>query len=180
MHLALDHLISNALRRWIDDVARYMVRPPRALVLATSPLAATPPAGDGTGGESLPPAAGRLTSLESTLTWLRHHGLHDVGISLPGGEQVAREYLGDGSAFGLRLRYLCADAPAVEALDGFGEPGSLVVVNEANGAKDLEGDAQAGLDLRSLLLFHYQNVARDAATGATFALIHDGQRACGS
>lgn len=88
----------------------------------------------------------------SILEKIRAQGFTDVRISVNYLADVIKEYVGDGSAFGLKVRYVHEDAPlgtagALAALNGeLTEP--FIVMNS---------DLITHVDLRDLLSFHKQN-----------------------
>jgi len=84
-----------------------------------------------------------------TLTWLRSHGISQVAINLYHLGQKIRDFLGDGSRFGMKIVYSEEEKPLGTAggvkrmADGF--RGTFVVVY---------GDVLTNLDLGAMVQFH--------------------------
>ncbi len=121
--------------------------PPRAVILCAGegrrllPLTATCP-------KPLLPVGGR-PALDYTLELCRYHGLAEVAINLHHCPQAIPEHLGDGAAFGLRLRYsyeevLLGSAGALEPLRDFLDRPFFV----------LYGDVLTNMDLTAMLKYH--------------------------
>jgi mannose-1-phosphate guanylyltransferase/mannose-1-phosphate guanylyltransferase/phosphomannomutase len=146
--------------------------PARAMVLAAGKgtrlqgaapeLAALP--------KPLIPLAGKPV-LERNLELCAQHGVREVAINLHRGPEAVRELVGDGSRWGLRVRYsyepeLLGTAGGVRRMAGFlGESSFLV----------LYGDNYTDCDLTTLLAEH--EAARAVATVAVFdtrAGLHSG------
>jgi mannose-1-phosphate guanylyltransferase len=106
------------------------------------------------------PLAGR-PFISYMLEWLRRHGVDDVILSCGFMADGVRAVLGDGSALGLRLRYLEEPRP-------LGTGGALKYAEELLDERFLmlNGDVLADLDLSAQLRQHEQTGAR-----ATLALI---------
>jgi NDP-sugar pyrophosphorylase family protein len=106
--------------------------------------------------------------LEYTVGWLREHGVRDIAINLHHRPEVIVNHFGDGSALGVSIVYSHEDsilgtAGAVRKLNGFLSGGPLIVVY---------GDVLTDMNLRTLLAFHHQNLARDPMTRVTMSLYH--------
>lgn len=123
--------------------------------------------GEGTGLRpltcSLPKSmvpVGNRPILQHVLGLLVRHGCEEALITLHARPQAVRDWIGDGSAFGLRARCFVEDVP-------LGTAGSLKSL-EAELAGEtfvvLSGDILTGLDLGALIAFHRQRGA--AATVA--------------
>src|SRR5881227_3147886 len=95
------------------------------------------------------------------LDWLRSHGVDDVILSCGFMADGVRSVLGDGSAVGVRLRYLEEPQP-------LGTGGALKFAEDllAERFYMLNGDVLTDIDLTTQLEQHAQTGAR-----ATFALI---------
>ncbi|NOX60914.1 MAG: nucleotidyltransferase family protein [Chloroflexi bacterium] len=142
-----------------------MKTPPKALILA---------AGKGTRLQTvlndrpkpMAPLNGRPL-LAYTIDWLKQYGIREIAINLHHHPQVITDYFGDGSAHDVRIHYayeptLLGTAGAVRNLDGFLDDDRPLLV--------VYGDVLTDMNLRDLLLFHHQNAANDANTGATLSL----------
>jgi len=92
------------------------------------------------------------------LEWLRRHGIDEVILSCGFLAASVREVLGDGSAFGLHLRYVDEPEP-------LGTGGALKYAEELLGERFVvcNGDVLTDLDLGA-------QIAQHAATGATATL----------
>jgi NDP-sugar pyrophosphorylase family protein len=106
--------------------------------------------------------------LEYTVEWLSKHGVREIAINLHYRPEVIVNHLGDGSALGVHIVYSHEDpilgtAGAVRKLNGFLNGSPLVIVY---------GDVLTNLDLRALLAFHNQALARNPLTGVTISLYH--------
>lgn len=164
IHLALDHLITSALRMWIDRTTELAKRPVRAVILA---------AGEGTRLRPLTldrpkpmvevqgkPVIGHIVE------WLASHSVRDVAVNLHYMPESIERYLGDGTTLGVRVNYsreevLLGSAGAMKRLEPYLQAGPIVVVY---------GDVLTNLDLGALIEFHLQQVALDASIGATVGL----------
>jgi mannose-1-phosphate guanylyltransferase/phosphomannomutase len=106
------------------------------------------------------PVAGRPI-LEHTLDLLKRHGITEVVLTLQFMPTAIMNYFGDGSEFGMRMRYVVENAP-------LGTAGSV-----RNAARFLDepfivvsGDALTDFDLGSLYRFHRERGAK-ATLGLT-------------
>lgn len=95
------------------------------------------------------------------LEWLRGHGVDDVVLSCGFMAEGVRTVLGDGSSFGIRLRYVDEPRP-------LGTGGALKFAEQLLGERFfmLNGDVLTDIDLSAQLRQHEQTGAR-----ATLALI---------
>lgn len=87
--------------------------------------------------------------LEHTICWLRTHGIEQVAINLHHGPWLTQAYLGDGSAWGVRITYSLEDrllgtAGAVKKLQSYFDDTFVVVY----------GDVLTNMDLTGLVSFH--------------------------
>lgn len=94
------------------------------------------------------PIAGRPL-LEHTIGWLRAHGIRRVAINLHHRPESVRGHFGDGSRFGVEIRYseepeLLGTAGGVKRMEAFFDDPFLVVY----------GDVLTDLDLGALLAAH--------------------------
>lgn len=164
IHLVLDHLITEALRSWIQRLARSATRPLKALILA---------AGEGTRLRPLTldrpkpmlPIGGKPV-LGHIIEWLGRHGVADIAVNLHYMPGAIEAYLGDGADHGIRLVYsreesLLGSAGAARHLAAYLGDGPFVVAY---------GDVLTDLDLGELLALHNKKVAQDPRTGITMAL----------
>ncbi len=164
IHLVLDHLITEALREWIQRIACSAARPLRALVLA---------AGEGTRLRPLTldcpkpmlPVRGTPV-LGHIVAWLARNGVRDVAVNVHYKPESIRAYLGDGTAHGVRLTYsheetLLGSAGAAKRLAGYLDGGPFIVAY---------GDVLTDLDLSELLMLHHLRVAQDPRVGITMGL----------
>jgi len=126
------------------------------------------------------PIGGRPV-LEHTVRWLRDHGVRRVAVNLHHRPDSVRGHLGDGSRFGVEIRYseepeLLGTAGGVKRLESFFEDPFLVVY----------GDVLTDLDLGALVAFHRAagpgvhgtltlDRRPDAAQGGVVALDGDGR-----
>ncbi|MGB5932989.1 MAG: nucleotidyltransferase family protein [Anaerolineae bacterium] len=108
--------------------------------------------------------------LEHTICWLRTHGIEQVAINLHHGPWLTQAYLGDGSAWGVRITYSLEDrllgtAGAVKKLQSYFDDTFVVVY----------GDVLTNMDLTTLVSFHQAK-----GGGATIALYRvENPSACG-
>src|SRR5947199_2034749 len=95
------------------------------------------------------------------LEWLRSHGIDDVILSCGFMAEGIRRVLGDGSALGIRLRY-------VEEPQPLGTGGAVKFAHELLDERFfvLNGDVLTDIDLTAQLRQHEQTAAR-----ATLALV---------
>jgi len=126
------------------------------------------------------PIAGKPV-LEHTVRWLRHHGIRRVAVNLHHRPESVSGHFGDGSRFGVEIRYseepeLLGTAGGVKRIESFFEDPFLVVY----------GDVLTDLDLGALVTFHRSKgtVAHatlaldrrpDAAQGGVVELAADGR-----
>jgi mannose-1-phosphate guanylyltransferase len=101
------------------------------------------------------PIGGRPV-LEHTVRWLRDHGIRRVAVNLHHRPESVSGHFGDGSRFGVEIRYsdepeLLGTAGGVKRLESFFEDPFLVVY----------GDVLTDLDLGALVAFH-QSAGTDA------------------
>ena len=102
--------------------------------------------------------------LQHSIEWLRGYGISEIGINLHFMPEVVTTYFGDGSRFGVHLRYSVEDrlrgtAGGVKLLEEF--------LNERFVL--LYGDVLTDLDLDALIDFHMERLA---APHLTMALYH--------
>src|SRR3954463_7602194 len=95
------------------------------------------------------------------LEWLKRHGIEDVVMAMGYLPTAVRNVLGDGSAFGVRLRY-------VEEPDPRGTAGALKFAEDLLDERFLmlNGDVLTDIDLSAQIAQHEQTGAR-----ATLALV---------
>ncbi len=106
---------------------------------------------------------GEKPLLEHQLAWLSRHGFQEVALCLGYKADAVRSYFGDGSRFGVRLRYLVEEAP-------LGTAGAIKALGPASLPEDilvLDGDVYPDTDAARMLQFH-----RDRRAAATLA-VHD-------
>jgi NDP-sugar pyrophosphorylase family protein len=101
--------------------------------------------------------------IEHDLRWLAAHGVREVAINLHHLGDVIERHVGDGSAFGVSVRYsreseLLGTAGALKPLEDFLKDGPFLVVY---------GDNLFDFDLRKLVAAHADNAA--VATLALFS-----------
>jgi NDP-sugar pyrophosphorylase family protein len=87
--------------------------------------------------------------LEHTVRWLRDHGVRRLAVNLHHRPESVRGHFGDGSRFGVEIRYseeseLLGTAGGVKRIESFFEDPFLVVY----------GDVLTDLDLGALVAFH--------------------------
>jgi mannose-1-phosphate guanylyltransferase len=107
-------------------------------------------------------ALGGRPILESNVKLLAAHGVRDIAINLHHQPQAITDHFGDGSAYGVRIRYsyepeLLGTAGAVKAMEHFFDDTFYV----------LYGDNLTDCDLGRLLALHRLNESR-----LTMALFH--------
>jgi NDP-sugar pyrophosphorylase family protein len=86
--------------------------------------------------------------LAHTITWLKRHGITEIGINLHYKPEVITDYFGDGSAHGVRLVYshereILGTAGGAKALEGFLDETFVVVYGDLLTALDLSAVAAA-------------------------------------
>ena len=99
--------------------------------------------------------------IEHQLSWLKHHGMREVAINLYHLDNKIRDYLGDGSRFGVKIAYsqeesLLGTAGGVKRMEHFFDDTFAVVY----------GDVFTDFDLSDMVKFHQQKKA--VATLAIF------------
>jgi mannose-1-phosphate guanylyltransferase len=87
--------------------------------------------------------------LEHTICWLRSYGIKQVAVNLHHAPWLTQAYLGDGSAWGVRITYSLEDkllgtAGAVKKLQNYFDDAFVVVY----------GDVLTNMDLTALVSFH--------------------------
>ncbi len=93
--------------------------------------------------------------LEHIIRLLRENGITELCITLHYMADTVREYFGDGSRFGVRLRYFVEEEP-------LGTAGSVKACLGFLGTEDfliISGDAVCDLDLRTAIAFHQEKRA---------------------
>ena len=98
--------------------------------------------------------------MQHILDLLRRHGITEVVATLHYLADEIESYFGDGSEFGVALRYVVEDTPlgtagAVKLAQDFLRDDTVLIVS---------GDALTDLDLTSLIAFHRQNKAAATIT----------------
>jgi NDP-sugar pyrophosphorylase family protein len=101
--------------------------------------------------------------LEHTIAWLRDHGITDIGVNLHFMPDVITGHFGDGSRFGVRMRYSLEDelrgtAGGVKRLQEFLDETFVLVY----------GDVLTDLDLNPLFAFHRGKIDRPHLTMALY------------
>ncbi len=100
---------------------------------------------------------------EHVLDILRHHGVNKVILALCYLAEQVRSHFGDGSAFGMEIRYVIEEKP-------LGTAGFLTLIDKPESAfLVLNGDVLSGFDLRALMAFH-KRMEREHGAVATIAL----------
>ncbi|HZY45688.1 MAG TPA: sugar phosphate nucleotidyltransferase [Anaerolineae bacterium] len=166
VHVILDHVIASTLHLWITAIAEQSAHPMRGMILAAGagtrlrPLTLDKP-------KPMLPINGQPL-LHYTIEWLREAGIHEVAINVHHRPDAIIDHFGDGSRWGVKVHYshedqLWGTAGAVRRLNGFIDNDALVVVY---------GDVLTNMDLRGLMAFHRQQLARDPSLGVTLSLQH--------
>ncbi|MCK4863613.1 MAG: NDP-sugar synthase, partial [Dehalococcoidales bacterium] len=93
--------------------------------------------------------------MEHFIAYLRQYGIEDIILTLSYLPDVIREYLGDGSRYGVRLTYCLEEEPL----------GTAGAVKNAEAYLDntffvLNGDVFTDMDLGDMLAFHRENKAK--------------------
>lgn len=93
--------------------------------------------------------------MEHFIAYLRQYGIKDIILTLSYLPDVIREYLGDGSRYGVRLTYCLEEEPL----------GTAGAVKNAEAYLDntffvLNGDVFTDMDLGDMLAFHRENKAK--------------------
>ncbi|SHI58879.1 sugar phosphate nucleotidyltransferase [Lutispora thermophila] len=87
--------------------------------------------------------------MEYTIQLLKDKGIHDIGVTVAYLPQVIMDYFGDGSGFGVKLKYFIEDTP-------LGTGGSVRNTGDFLNSTFvvISGDALTNLDLTKTLDFH--------------------------
>lgn len=94
---------------------------------------------------------GDLPILEIVLCQLRHYGFKDIVISVGHLSELLQAFFGDGSKWGLKIRYVSEDQP-------LGTMGPLKLVNNLNKPFIvMNGDLLTDIDYSSLYRFHIEH-----------------------
>src|SRR5688572_30159479 len=93
-----------------------------------------------------------LPCMEHIVNLLARHGITDIGVTLQFMPEEIQDYFGDGSEWGVNMRYSVEDAPA-------GTAGSVKMAEQQLGLEGerlliISGDALTDADLTRLLRFH--------------------------
>lgn len=93
-----------------------------------------------------------LPCMEHIVNLLRRHGITDIGVTLQFMPEEIQDYFGDGSDWGVNIRYSIEDAPA-------GTAGSVKMAEQQLGLEGerlliISGDALTDCDLSELIEFH--------------------------
>src|ERR671933_128756 len=104
-----------------------------------------------------------LPCMEHIVNLLAHHGITDIAVTLQFMREEIQDYFGDGSEWGVNMRYSIEDAPA-------GTAGSVKMAEQQldlHGERLLiiSGDALTDADLTQLVRFH-----EEKSTEATMVL----------
>ena len=110
--------------------------------------------------KAMAPVLGRPL-LEHVLAWLRHHDVSDVTLLLGYLPDAIRAYLGDGAAFGVRLRYVVEREPL-----GSGGAMKQLEAELTEPFLALNGDIYTDLDVRAMTVAH-----RAAQAAVTISLV---------
>lgn len=134
---------------------------PLAVVLAGGPGTRLRPLTEKVPKAMVPVQGKPLT--EHVLDILRHHGVKNVILSLCCLAEQVRSHFGDGSRFGMEIRYVIEEKP-------LGTAGFLTLIKPPKEPfLVLNGDVLSGFDLRALMAFHRRMEAEHGAV-ATIAL----------
>jgi mannose-1-phosphate guanylyltransferase/phosphomannomutase len=98
-----------------------------------------------------------LPCMEHIVNLLAHHGFTDIGVTLQFMPEEIQDYFGDGSDWGVNMRYSIEDAPA-------GTAGSVKMAEQQLGLEGerlliISGDALTDCDLTRVLEFHEEKDA---------------------
>ena len=98
-----------------------------------------------------------LPCMEHIVNLLSRHGITDIAVTLQFMPEEIRDYFGDGSEWGVNMRYSVEDAPA-------GTAGSVKMAEKQLGLEDerlliISGDALTDADLSELVSFHEEKDA---------------------
>ena len=106
--------------------------------------------------------------IELQLSWLKHHGVQEVAINLYHLGNKIKDYLGDGSRFGVKISYspeerLLGTAGGVKRVEHFFDDTFVVFY----------GDVLTNFDLQAMVKFHQEKKA--IATLAIFEASNPGE-----
>jgi mannose-1-phosphate guanylyltransferase/phosphomannomutase len=98
-----------------------------------------------------------LPCMEHIVNLLARHGITDIGVTLQFMPEEIQDYFGDGSEWGVNMRYSIEDAPA-------GTAGSVKMAEQQLGLEGerlliISGDALTDADLTRLVGFHEEKAA---------------------
>jgi mannose-1-phosphate guanylyltransferase/phosphomannomutase len=98
-----------------------------------------------------------LPCMEHIVNLLARHGFTDIGVTLHFMPEEIQDYFGDGSEWGVKMRYSIEDAPA-------GTAGSVKMAEQQLGLEGerlliISGDALTDCDLTGVLTFHEEKDA---------------------
>jgi mannose-1-phosphate guanylyltransferase / phosphomannomutase len=98
-----------------------------------------------------------LPCMEHIVNLLARHGITDIGVTLQFMPEEIKDYFGDGSEWGVNMRYSIEDAPA-------GTAGSVKMAEQQLGLEGerlliISGDALTDADLTRLVGFHEEKGA---------------------
>jgi mannose-1-phosphate guanylyltransferase / phosphomannomutase len=98
-----------------------------------------------------------LPCMEHIVNLLARHGITDIGVTLQFMPEEIQDYFGDGSEWGVNMRYSIEDAPA-------GTAGSVKMAEQQLGLEGerlliISGDALTDADLSELVRFHEEKDA---------------------
>jgi mannose-1-phosphate guanylyltransferase len=103
--------------------------------------------------KALAPLA-NLPMLDRLLSWLSRHELREIILALNHFPEMIREFIGDGSRWGLRVEYLLEEIP-------LGSGGAIKNAEHLLAGEEtffvLNGDVLTDLDLGEMLAFHRRN-----------------------
>jgi mannose-1-phosphate guanylyltransferase/phosphomannomutase len=95
--------------------------------------------------------------MEHIVNLLSRHGITDIAVTLQFMPEEIQDYFGDGSEWGVNMRYSIEDAPA-------GTAGSVKMAEQQLGLEGerlliISGDALTDADLGELVRFHEEKDA---------------------
>src|SRR5215211_7309732 len=98
-----------------------------------------------------------LPCMEHIVNLCARHGFTDIGVTLQFMPEEIQDYFGDGSEWGVNMRYSIEDAPA-------GTAGSVKMAEQQLGLEDerlliISGDALTDADLTQVVSFHEEKDA---------------------
>jgi len=106
--------------------------------------------------KALAPLA-NLPMLDCMLSWLSRHELREIILALNHFPEMIREYIGDGSRWGLRVEYLLEEIP-------LGSGGAIINAQHLLTGEEtffvLNGDVLTDLNLGEMLSFHRRNASQ--------------------